>query len=187
MKEYRYRATANNIAIYSILLLVGAYVFFFGTTIQDIVVKVILAIVLFALLVFVIQYVSEFIATNMNVRKIILKEDRILIPHIYSDGHTVFYFDNITKVEGQIETTRIRHSVFYTDTVIHLKSGTMFEATIRRSWLENGVAFSELCNEIKFRVDRARKNIPKQEEMDNEHQPYKRKITFESKFHRKRF
>ena len=190
MKEYRYKAPADKIVLFGVCLLMMLYVFFFGTT-TDTTTKIIINIGTLLVFALLIQCIIEFAATNINVRNIIAKKDRILIPHIYSDTHTTFYFEKITRVE--VRTYR-------SSRVIYIESGRLLRTEIKRSWLESDAVFYELYDGIRNRVEIARENrikedtfkqieMKKVDKIDDEHQLYEppRKITFERQIFKRRF
>ena len=189
MKEYRYKAPADDIVMAGLCLIIPYYVFFVAwTDIDETSTKIVVGIFASAFLLFAVQIIGAFIATSINVRKIILKEDRVLIPHIYSNTYTTFRFEKITQVESEIRTGG--RLAYYSNTLIHIKSGEMMKVEIKRSHMESGAAFNELFDELRNRVEIARKDIPKQVEVDDEHQLYEppRKITFErGEFFKRRF
>ena len=184
MKEYRYKAPADSIMTSGLGLVIMLLVL---NRVDDTAGKIVIGVIVLVLFVLLIHDVSVLVATNINTRNIILKEDRILIPHIFSDRHTTFYFKKITSVEAEIITTGRRR--IHTDTIIRIKSGKLTETTITRSWLESN-GFNELFDTLRNRVEIARKDMPKQVEVDDEHQLYEppRKITFErGEFFKRRF
>ena len=103
-----------------------------------------------------IGIVYTFLTTHFKPRYVIVDEDKIIIPKIYSfSDNDVFSYERITHLQI-VE----RHSRYSTTVWIDIKYGKFRKAKIEKSLLESEAVFLEIYNAVKEKVNPDSCNVP---------------------------